>query len=78
MSTLVPFQKRRPLRAAVLDFIASAGPRPDAREGMDDEEREFLDALRRIVADTGADDLRDRFRGRRGDRSGRIYGRYSD
>ncbi len=78
MSTLVPFQKRRPLRAAILDFIASAGPRPDARAGMDAEEREFLDALRRIVAETGADDLRDRLRGRSDDPNGRIYGRYTD
>ncbi len=34
MSTLVPFPNRRPLRAAVLDFLATAGPRPDGRAGM--------------------------------------------
>lgn len=78
MSTLVPFQNRKPLRAAVLDFIAAAGPRPTAEAGMGAEEQEFIDALRRIVAQTGADDLLERFRGRRSDPRARIYGRYAD
>lgn len=78
MSTLVPFPDRRPLRAAVLDFLATAGPRPDGRAGMGAEEREFIDALRRVVAETGADGLLDRIRGRSDDRNGRIYGRYTD
>ena len=78
MSTLVPFPNRRPLRAAVLDFLATAGPRPDARAGMGAEEREFIDALRRVVAETGADGLLDRLRGRNGDPTGRIYGRHTD
>jgi hypothetical protein len=78
MSTLAPSPKRRPLRAAVLDFLASAGPRPDAAAGMGAEEREFIDALRRIVAETGADELRDRLRGRTEDPNGRVYARYAD
>lgn len=78
MSTLVPLQNRTPLRAAVLDFLAAAGPRPTAEAGMGEEEREFIDALRRIVAQTGADDLLKRIRGRRTDPHARIYGRYAD
>jgi len=76
MSTLVPFP-RKPLRAALLDFIATAGPRPTAASGRAAEEQEFIDALRRIVADTGADQIRDLFRGR-SDAQARIYGRYPD
>ena len=78
MSTLVPFPTRTPLRAALLDFIAAAGPRPTAETGMGAEEQEFIDALRRIVAQTGADALHDRIRGRRPDPHARIYGRYAD
>ena len=75
MSTLVPFSPRKPLRAAVLDFIASAGPRPTAEAGMGAEEQEFIEALRRIVAQTGADELWARCRP---DPRARIYGRYAD
>jgi hypothetical protein len=78
MSTPVPFPRQKPLRAAVLDFIAAAGPRPRAEAGMGAEEQEFIDALRRIVAQTGADELLDALRGRCGDPCGRIYGRYAD
>ena len=75
MSTLVPFSPRKPLRAAVLDFIASAGPRPTAEAGMGAEEQEFIEALRRIVAQTGADELWARCRP---DLRARVYGRYAD
>ena len=77
MSTLVPFPSRKPLRAAVLDFIAAAGPRPSAESGQGEEEREFIEALRRIVVETGADEIRDFFRALR-DPQARIYGRYAD
>lgn len=78
MSTVVPFPTRKPLRAAVLDFIAAAGPRPTAESGMGAEEEEFIAALRRVVARTGADELLDRLRGRSTDPQARIYGRYAD
>jgi hypothetical protein len=78
VSTPAPFPNRTPLRAALLDFIAAAGPRPTAEAGMGAEEQEFIEALRRIVAQTGADELRDRLLGRRPDPRARIYGRYAD
>jgi hypothetical protein len=76
--SLVPFPHRRPLRAAVLDFIAAAGPRPTAEAGMGAEEQEFIEALRRIVVETGADQVRDLFRRARTDPQARVYGRYAD
>ena len=75
MSTLVPFPQRRPLRAAVLDFMAAAGPRPTAEAGMGAEEQEFIEALRRIVGGSGPGGLRACCRN---DPRARVYGRYAD
>ncbi len=75
MSTLVPFP-RKPLRTAVLDFVAASGPRPTA--GVGPEEQEFIDALRRIVAPTRADALWERYRGPIPDPQARVFGRYAD
>ena len=78
MSTLVPFPRRTTLRAAVLDFVAAAGPRPTAEAGMGAEEQEFIDALRRIVRQTRPDLLRDRYHAPGPDAQARIYGRFAD
>ena len=51
MSRIVEFPARRtPVRAAVLDLVARTG-------GLGPEEAEFLEALRRIVARTPAEEL---------------------
>jgi hypothetical protein len=67
MSRIVDVQSRRtPVRAAVLD--APVGP----------EEAEFLEALRRMVARTRAEELWDKYRGSRHDGRGRLLARYAD
>jgi hypothetical protein len=55
----------------MLDLIASTGVAPG------EEEQEFIDALRRIVAGTRLDALRDAYLGSRGDRRGRYLARYA-
>jgi hypothetical protein len=69
MSRIVPFPTPS-RREAVLDFVAQAGIGP--------EEQEFLEALRRIVARAPADELWDKYGGRRIDRRARVFGRYAD
>jgi hypothetical protein len=78
MSAVTPLPRRTPLRAAVLDFVAASGPRPTADEGMGAEEQEFIEALRRIVYQSRADELWDLYRNARPDARGRIYGRFAD
>ena len=78
MPTLDPAAPRQPLRAAVLDFVAAAGPRPTAASGMGAEEQEFIDALRRIVRETGLDDLLHRYHTLASDARTRVYGRFAD
>ena len=73
MSRIVEFPARRtPVRTAVLDLVARTG-------GLGPEEAEFLEALRRIVARTPAEDLWEKWRGDRpDDRAARIFARYAD
>jgi hypothetical protein len=80
MSNRIPSSDDRPqtLRAAVLEFMAAAGPRPTAADGRGAEELEFIEALRRIVAETGARSLSDVFPGAHRDRRARIFARYAD
>ena len=64
--------RRTPVRTAVLDLVARTG-------GLGPEEAEFLEALRRIVARTPAEELWDKYRGARpDDRAARIFARYAD
>jgi hypothetical protein len=47
----------QPIRAAVIDLLACAAPRPAALGSPSVEEQEFLDTLRRIVARSAMDEL---------------------
>jgi gamma-glutamylcysteine synthetase len=69
---------RIPIRAAVLDLLARAAPKPAALGAPSAEEQEFLDTLRRIVARSNAEELWDRYHGGRSDPMGRIFARYQD
>ena len=74
MSHVVDFPSRRtPVRTAVLDFVAR-----NTATGLGPEEAEFLEALRRIVARTPAEDLWDKWRNSRPDRNAHIFARYAD
>ena len=53
--------RRVPIRAAVLDLLALAAPMPAALGAPDAEEQAFLEALRRIVVRSQAEDLWDRY-----------------
>jgi hypothetical protein len=66
-----------PIRAAVLDLLARAAPRPAALGQPSAEEQEFLDTLRRIVARNAARELWDKYH-TRGDSRSWIYARYED
>ena len=44
-------------RSAVIDLLAFAAPRPAALGAPSDEEREFLETLRRILARSAMEDL---------------------
>jgi hypothetical protein len=48
----------QPIRAAVIDLLAYAAPRPAALGKPSAEEEELLETLRRIVAWSAAEDLR--------------------
>lgn len=48
-----------PIRAAVLDLLALAAPRPAALGGPSAEEAEFLETLRRIVVRSASEGLWD-------------------
>jgi hypothetical protein len=68
------------LRAAVLDLLAQAAPRPAALGTPSAEEQEFLDTLRRIVARSAAEDLWCRYHSARPDSRGPAlaFTRYDD
>ena len=70
-------QPRVPVRTAVLDLVAGAAVRPLNGE-PGDEEREFLEALRRIVERTPTEELWDKYRGARPDGRSRIFARFAD
>ena len=69
MSRIIPFPTQS-RREAVLDFVAHTGIGP--------EEQEFLEALRRIVQRAPAEELWDKYGGRRIDRRAGVFGRYAD
>lgn len=72
MARIVPFPpspRRTPARTAMLELLANP---------PGDEEHELIEALRRIVAGSGADALREVYPGARGDRRARIFARYAD
>ncbi len=70
--------RRIPVRAAVLDLLARAAPRPAALGEPSEEEREFLETLRRIVARSAAEELWDKYHAPQPDVRARIYARYRD
>lgn len=61
-------ESKSPARAALLDMATAVGP----------EEAEFIEALRRLVARTPAQDLWDKYRSAGPDQTGRILARYAD
>ena len=66
------------IRAAVLDLLARAAPRPAALGQPSPEEQEFLDTLRRIVARNAACELWDKYHAPRADSRSQVYARYQD
>ena len=70
-----PRQPHVPVRAAVLDLLASANPE---RGAFGPEEREFLAALRRIVERSPAEKLWEKYRGSQPDNRARIFARFAD
>ncbi len=81
MSPAAPFEevsRRTPIRAAVLDLLARAAPRPAALGAPSEEEQEFLDTLRRIVARSAAEELWDKYHTPRPDGLARLLARYGD
>jgi len=76
MSRIVAIPPRRtPARPAVLDLVARTGA---AEQPLGPEEAEFLEALRRLVARTPAQELWDKYRGSTEDGPARIFARYAD
>ncbi|MBB5223620.1 gamma-glutamylcysteine synthetase [Amaricoccus macauensis] len=73
-----PPANRVPIRAAVLDLLALAAPRPAALGGPSEEEAEFLETLRRIVARSAAEELLDKYRAPVSDARARVFARYRD
>lgn len=69
---------RPPIRAAVLDLLALAAPGPAALGDRSEEEAEFLETLRRIVARSASEDLWDRYHAPANDTRARIFARYRD
>jgi hypothetical protein len=80
MSPIATFDEapRVPIRAAVLDLLARAAPRPAALGQPSAEEQEFLDTLRRIVARSAAQELWDKYHAPRPDSRSWVYARYED
>lgn len=70
--------RRRPVRAAVLDLLALAAPGPEALGTRSEEETEFLETLRRIVARSAAEDLWDRYHAPVQDTRAAVFSRYRD
>ena len=73
-----PSASRLPIRAAVLDLLAVAAPRPAALGGPSEEEAEFLETLRRIVARSAAEELLDKYRAPATDTRAKVFARYRD
>lgn len=73
-----PSANRVPIRAAVLDLLAVAAPRPAALGGPSEEEAEFLETLRRIVARSAAEELFDKYRAPATDTRAKVFARYRD
>ncbi len=67
--------RRIPLRAAVLAFLERAAPRPAEPGAPSDEEREFLDTLRRMVRRSNAEELWEKYHGSRPDPRDRMVRR---
>jgi hypothetical protein len=77
MSRVVAIPPRRtPSRPAVLDLVARTDA--TAEQPLGPEEAEFLEALRRLVARTPAQELWDKYRGSSADGPARIFARYAD
>lgn len=74
----LPTAGRVPIRAAVLDLLALAAPKPAALGVRSEEEEEFLEALRRIVARSAAEDLLDKYRAPATDTRAAVFARYRD
>ena len=55
IAVIDPNETSQPIRAAVIDLLACAAPRPAALGAPNAEEQEFLDTLRRIVARAAQD-----------------------
>ena len=66
------------VRMAVLELLAKAAPRPAALGAPSEEEQEFLDTLRRIVARGTADDIIARYNVPRPDPFGWVFARFQD
>jgi hypothetical protein len=77
IATLDP-SRHVPIRAAVLELLAQAAPRPAALGAPSPEEQEFLETLRRIVRRSNAEELWDKYYGSRPDARGAIVARYDD
>lgn len=81
MSTIESYPEvapRVPIRAAVLDLLAQAAPRPAALGGRSEEEAEFLETLRRIVTRSASEELIDKYRAPVTDTRARVFARYRD
>lgn len=70
--------RRVPIRAAVLDLLALAAPMPAALGTPDAGEQAFLEALRRIVVRSQAEDLWDRYHAPSADGVAVALSRYRD
>jgi len=70
--------RRTPVRAAVLDLLALAAPRPAALGSRSEEETEFLETLRRIVARSAGEELWDKYHAPANDTRARVFARYRD
>lgn len=70
--------RRIPVRTAVLDLLAQAAPRPAALGGPSEEEAEFLETLRRIVARSATENLIDKYRAPVTDTRAKVFARYRD
>ena len=67
-----------PIRAAVLELLAQAAPRPAALGAPSLEEQEFLETLRRIVRRSNAEELWEKYHGSRPDARSAIFARCDD
>lgn len=70
--------RRLPVRAAVLDLLALAAPGPEALGTRSEEETEFLETLRRIVARSAAEDTWNHYHAPVPDTRAAVFGHYRD